>query len=87
MIRRKPSHNHWLHFLNWLWNFPRWYLEDFLNWIYFYRKYKQAKTLQQFEEYRKIQEKNLEDIKNSIEKEELIAEITMLRTQLKDSNK
>ena len=28
-LERLPPHNHFKHFLNWLWNKPRWILENF----------------------------------------------------------
>ena len=41
-LQRLPNHNHLKHFLNWLWNKPRWLFEDLYE-KYFLKKKEEAK--------------------------------------------
>ena len=49
-----PQHNPWKHFLNWLWNRHRWFIEDL------YDKYYVFPNLEIQEKELEIMEKNLE---------------------------
>ena len=53
-LEKLPPHNPWKHFLNWLWNRPRWFIEDL------YDKYYVFPNLEIQEKELEIMEKNLE---------------------------
>ena len=53
-LEKLPPHNHWKHFLNWLWNRPWWFVEDL------YDKYYVFPNLEKQKKELEIMEKNLE---------------------------
>ena len=69
-LKRLPPHNHLKHFINWLWNKPKWLFEDL------YDKYFLKQKIE-------LEEANLELKKKELELTLLINEIQELSVQSK----